>query len=200
MNIKQQIIKKFGKKILIGSVIRYEESFIYPLLEVIKPKVILEIGTFNGLSTILWGKYCEKQTITIDVKVKPICFDIWKLFELQDKIISVQIMSNKSKKIFCNLIDYDFVFVDGDHSYKGVKFDFECVKSAPFVLFHDYRPTTEQYSICKNRRFSDNVTFLNNLEPKPIIFGSICTQMALWINPDKVSEQFRNEISTVLQK
>ena len=50
-------------------------------------------------------------------------------------------MRNKVKD-FCP--QYDFIFIDGDHSYDGVKRDFELYKDlvSPrgFVVFHDIDP------------------------------------------------------------
>jgi hypothetical protein len=45
---------------------------------------------------------------------------------------------NRDKKRILDNIDFDFVFIDGDHSFKGVRYDFELVKKCGRVLFHDY--------------------------------------------------------------
>jgi hypothetical protein len=36
-------------------------------------------------------------------------------------------------------VKYDFVFIDGGHSYETVKHDYEMVKESKIILFDDYQ-------------------------------------------------------------
>lgn len=110
-----------------------------------KPHNILEIGfkgsTFHIFSELSTGK---KAAVDIfdDGRVKTAHYMMYgedfKLFiedsqteETRDKV-----------KDFCP--EYDLIFIDGDHTYDGVKRDFELYKEllSPrgFVVFHDIDP------------------------------------------------------------
>jgi hypothetical protein len=117
----------------------------------LKPiKTAIEIGTFRGLTSAVMSQYCDKL-ITIDLAEGLIedysqRFD-WaktpKRQELWQKlgITNIELMlvtDNEVKKQILNGIDYDFVFIDGDHTFEGAKFDFELTKRCGRVLFHDY--------------------------------------------------------------
>ena len=110
-----------------------------------KPHNILEVGfkgsTFHIFSELSTGK---KAAVDIfdDGRVKTAHYMMYghdfKLF-----IENSQIPETRDKvKEFCP--EYDLIFIDGDHTYDGVKRDFELYKEllSPrgFVVFHDIDP------------------------------------------------------------
>jgi predicted O-methyltransferase YrrM len=110
----------------------------------------VEIGTFRGITSALMSQYCN-QLVTIDLKSgqyekqqgkidwndTPLRHDIWDALEINN--ISLMLINNNTdKQEIINNLQFDFAFIDGDHSYEGVKADFQMVKHCGRVLFHDY--------------------------------------------------------------
>jgi hypothetical protein len=49
-------------------------------------------------------------------------------------------LNGAEKKKLCKEIQFDFAFVDGDHSFPGVRLDLECVKNkCDKILVDDYK-------------------------------------------------------------
>lgn len=124
-----------------------------------KPKVILEIGTANGGTLARWFEIPSVETIiSVDY---PIGIHGGQGFEERTYVISDSIeQANLTKKEFypvngdskhpylvqrvrelLNGRKIDFLFIDGDHTYNGVKQDFEIYKEflheSSIVGFHD---------------------------------------------------------------
>lgn len=122
-----------------------------------KPKVIVEIGTKKGGSFFIWARYLKpKHLISIDLpggihgggfpKEK---IPFLKCFTGDDNEAKVSIILGDSHKsnTFSRLEEklngkkIDFLFIDGDHTYEGVKSDFymykKLVKKGGLIAFHD---------------------------------------------------------------
>ena len=112
--------------------------------------IAVEIGTFRGITSAWMSQFCDKlYTIDLldgqyeDYKERigwartPAREEIWWFLGI-DNIIPKAIKDNEEKKELLESIKYDFAFIDGDHSYEGVKLDFNLVKGCKRVLFHDY--------------------------------------------------------------
>ena len=125
------------------------------LINGIKPKTVLEIGTAMGGTLFLLSRFSSSKAKLISVDL------------LTDNISSRNISFYKAiarrrqKIVFLrgdshNLLTYqrikknlkkrkvDLLFIDGDHSYQGVKNDFKMyktlVKSGAIICFHDIVP------------------------------------------------------------
>lgn len=123
----------------------------------IKPKVVVEIGTKKGGSLFMWARcFKPKHLISIDLpggihgggySAKKIPF--YKCFlddEKDSKVSLIQEDSHASSTVeklkqLLNGEKIDFLFIDGDHRYEGVKQDFEMykdlVRSGGLIGFHD---------------------------------------------------------------
>ena len=107
----------------------------------------LEIGTFNGLSTIVLAQIA-RRVFTFDICVRNAEFT-WNLCKIRHKI--GMFVGNNSQEIRDEIQGrmhhpeylkitgnkYNFAFIDGDHDIDAVKYDFETVKFVGRVLFHD---------------------------------------------------------------
>ena len=112
--------------------------------------VIVEIGSYFGRSSSLLGQIaCEKdmEFTCIDNFVTTHEYKIVKpfFFENMDQIfIRYQLLpwfSRRGVHLFNNE-EIDFLFIDGDHRYIGVKEDCDLwipkLKKGSFMCFHDY--------------------------------------------------------------
>lgn len=69
-----------------SSAVRKENNF-YNLLKIIKPvpKVIVEIGTYKGIGTVMLASLAEK-VYTFDILYQPDTEFVWRLFNIEKKI------------------------------------------------------------------------------------------------------------------
>ncbi len=134
--IARHTIYKYAKenKLLLQSAIK--DSEFREFFKNIKIKIIVEIGTFQGVSTAYMARFAE-NIFTFDIEDYPKKYKIWKDFKIINKIHYFTIKNRKEIKNILKNIKFDFAFIDGNHSYKNVKADFELVKHCGKVLFHD---------------------------------------------------------------
>jgi predicted O-methyltransferase YrrM len=124
---------------------------LYKLTKLLKENsTIVEIGSYTGASTLMIGKGLKKGS-------KLYCIDTWKndamtegyydTFEIfkknthpiREKIIIIKSKSTDQSIKFKKEID--LLFIDGDHSYEGVKKDFDIwfkkLKTDGIIIMHD---------------------------------------------------------------
>lgn len=120
----------------------------------IKPKIILELGASHGGTTLIWQEVSSK-VISLEYG-KVLCPDHFSqsAFGLaggipdtrfNTDVVSFLVMDSHSTEtlgFIKNLTpQIDVLFIDGDHSYEGVKQDWEMysplVRSGGLVGFHD---------------------------------------------------------------
>ncbi len=119
------------------------------LLKSRKIKNVLEIGTANGGTLYLFSRTINKNGIIvgIDLKMPEWRQRLYKSFALgKQQIFLISGNSHNKqtlkrvKKILRNK-KIDLLFIDGDHSYEGVKSDFDLykdlVKNGGIIAFHD---------------------------------------------------------------
>ncbi len=192
-NLKKTLVEGLGRDAIEGSIISHE-TIVRALLEVIKPKRVLEIGTRHGVSSSLFAQYAD-HVITVDVEKCPESYKewarkVWDFLGLSDRITPFYAPGvnwkgyNGSKAEFIKKQDFDFAFIDGSHRAKDVEFDFDLVKKSGCVLFHDYKPIGPKYADCKNSRYPEIVQVINHLKPAPYVYGEHRSQYALWISKD----------------
>lgn len=114
------------------------------------PRIVLEIGTFSGGTLFVLARACQRNATVISVDIgrtNLLRKAMFKSFAINGgKVIPLMADSHvpetyglvsqalRSSKV-------DLLFIDGDHSYNGVKRDFEMyvplVRSGGMVAFHD---------------------------------------------------------------
>lgn len=117
---------------------------IVKILKKAKPKVVLEIGTYKGVSAAIISKYCER-VYTIDlahgrleqVKDRHDRYDFWSTLGIKNIDLFLAV-TDMQKKRYVESLEFDFAFIDGEHTTEGVEFDFDLVRKCGRVLFHDY--------------------------------------------------------------
>jgi predicted O-methyltransferase YrrM len=135
-----------------------KEEFIecLKIFQELNPKYILEIGTANGGTLFCFCKLAQNDAtiISIDLPEGPFGggYPEWKIPIYQtfakenQKLYLLRKDSHKEEtleevKKILNGKELDFLFIDGDHSYEGVKKDFEMysplVRKGGIIAFHD---------------------------------------------------------------
>jgi cephalosporin hydroxylase len=130
-------------------------------VEQIKPKVVVEIGTRMGGTLFLFTKVSKQDSTVISVDFpdghgggySKSRADFYRSYAVPPQhvvLIKGDSHAASTKIELENILDgkkIDFLFIDGDHSYNGVKMDFDMysplVRSRGLVGFHDNKPTSE---------------------------------------------------------
>ncbi len=130
---------------------------LYGLVRALKPKTIVEIGSARGLSACTMALACRHNHQGRVHAIDPHDLNDWtdspKINQEQLEFFKNR-LENYDLSDFCNVIqttsekaalnwnqNIDLLFIDGDHSYEGVRRDFELFKKwltpRGLVLFHD---------------------------------------------------------------
>ena len=146
-------------------------SEIQALCEVIlpvRPGTVLEIGTEHGGTFFLFSRVASADAYLVSVDLPREDLKPWRalcanLARSGQKVIAIDGDSHDRttvEKVSCVLRHrrVDFLFIDGDHSYEGIRQDFEnyatFLNEGAIVAFHDinpdhwtrFRKTTRAYS------------------------------------------------------
>jgi len=138
-------------------------------LQVLRPKVVLEIGTAQGGSLFVFTKLAADDAMIISVDLPDGDFgggyasykaDFYKSFATRDQQMHLLRADSHSEQTFQSVKEIlkgrkiDFLFIDGDHRYDGVKKDYEMYKQLVsndgLIGFHDIVASTNG---CEVHRF-----------------------------------------------
>lgn len=122
-----------------------EQAYFRKIEEIViktKPKRILEIGSGWAISTIAFLRKSKATLITIDKQ----SLETLKLFEERVNLFNlwhrIEMKTGDSKDILPTINEqFDIIYIDGDHTYQGVKSDLELawgkVKPGGLLLMDD---------------------------------------------------------------
>ena len=135
-----------------------EIEALYSIVEEKSPQRVLEIGTYRGGTFYLWCKAAgDSSTLismdlpgsdSLDAVYTPDRIRFYRSFSKSNnqKLYFIAADSHQEKAAadvgaILGKDQLDFLFIDGDHSYAGVKRDFELyfplVRSGGLIAFHD---------------------------------------------------------------
>ena len=156
------------------------------------PETVLEIGTLRGGTFYVWCRHLDtaEHLVSLDLPGRDLKQKRDELLHefAPSKDIDVVRGNSHSQKTFEETAealedDVDFLFIDGDHTYEGVKEDFEMYKELAsddaVVAFHDIVPHARKKKECK-RRLREH----DDLEERHVAVG----------NPDWGVSDFWDEI------
>jgi predicted O-methyltransferase YrrM len=160
--------EKLSIEVLIEKIYKSEYNFItpwqskYEILNLCKilqkqlPKRIIEIGTANGGTLYLFSHVAQPDAFLISIDLPNGRFGggfrNWRKFlfkKMVQKNQKLKLILKNSQNLdtfletqsLLNGEKVDFLFIDGDHTYEGVKKDFESysklVKPGGIIAFHD---------------------------------------------------------------
>jgi predicted O-methyltransferase YrrM len=135
----------------------------HQIFDYIKPEVICEIGTHDGKSAIQFVDYCVK----LNPKLSYVGYDVFDAVKDDEQFHEKEINGKgagkyrtaknnlthrqmKNKRFKFKLVKgftqqtltqavYDFVYIDGGHSYETVKHDYYKVSGSKVIVFDDYQ-------------------------------------------------------------
>jgi predicted O-methyltransferase YrrM len=135
--------------------------------EAVRPVDVLEIGSWKGGSTLLWGRLAQRLVASIDLPNGPFggaaagldaegC--LRRNEELRRRLAPKQFVGllrdsrdfgtlEQLTALVGQVARFDLLFIDADHSYEGVRNDFEryrhLVRPGRWAAFHDINDTAE---------------------------------------------------------
>ena len=131
----------------------------------LRPQAMLEIGTANGGSLFGLARVCAPDAHIISVDLPKGDFGggyprwktpLFKSFACGDQRLDLMRADSHDRRTFdevqtrLNGQMLDFVFIDGDHAYDGVRRDFELyeplVRPGRIIAFHDIVPLDGDHS------------------------------------------------------
>jgi len=137
-----------------------------------KPKLILEVGTARGGTLFLFARVSSPDAVIISIDLPSgyheLKVPLYKSFAIYNQKINL-IRENShdfsTLKIVKKILEgrkLEFLFIDGDHTYEGVKKDFKIygslVKEGGLVAFHDIVAHPPEAG-CKVNMFWNEITY-----------------------------------------
>lgn len=134
----------------------------------LSPKVIVEIGTRNGGTLFMWSQCADEVELLVSIDLPEGIHGggypeartrLYQLFTHNRPSCRLELWRSDSQtestrdrlKTLLAGRPIDFLFIDGDHRYTGVKRDFELysglVRAGGLIAFHDIRPNPRDATI-----------------------------------------------------
>jgi predicted O-methyltransferase YrrM len=138
------------------------------------PKRVLEIGTARGGTLYLWAQAASAEATIVSIDLPggafggayPACrIPFYQSFARPSQHLQLLRTDSHSPKTvhqvqsLFSLEPIDFAFIDGDHTYNGVKSDFQLygplVRAGGLIAFHDICPRPESPDIQVDRFWAE---------------------------------------------
>jgi predicted O-methyltransferase YrrM len=137
-----------------------EIAALYRAVCALKPRIVLEIGTCHGGSLYLWCQAADSEATIVSVDLPGGKFGggyhasrekFYTLFAKRNQKLHLLREDSHTESSLAKVKGFlggglvDFLFIDGDHGYTGVKKDYELysplVRSGGLIGFHDILPS-----------------------------------------------------------
>lgn len=122
----------------------------------LQPKVIVEIGTYEGGTSLIWAQLASEQVITCDISPPGPRGELIRSFPPPGSGCKVSILTGDSHSAeFAARVErelggkkVDLLFIDGDHTEAGVEADYRAyshlVREGGLIGFHDIADKQDQ--------------------------------------------------------
>jgi predicted O-methyltransferase YrrM len=132
---------------------RWEITELAKLVQSMKPRVVLEVGTAHGGTLFVFSRFAAHDATIISID-QPVGYPKWRepLYKefagpgQQIHLIRADSHEEEAVLALSNILNgrkIDFLFIDADHSYDGVKRDYELyspfVREGGVMAFHDIK-------------------------------------------------------------
>jgi predicted O-methyltransferase YrrM len=119
------------------------------LVQQLRPRALLEIGAANGGTLFLLTRAAEPNAriLSLDFAISPVKQAIFPTFARPGQQVNCMRGDSHSADTLQRVKEWlggkqlDFLFIDGDHSYEGVRRDYEMygplVATGGLIAFHD---------------------------------------------------------------
>ena len=188
MKLQQKLLEKFTKEELwleLSAIAENEENKMRKAIErclelypIKGKKIAIESGTFHGVSAALLTDYFDEvHTFEIEkgyVKDKTLHNKVWEHLGVSDRIYFHLIKNDKEKEEILKTLNWDFGFVDGNHTV-GTKIDFNLLNKCGRILFHDYNTKKAE----KKGLWKAVYDFINTLKNNIVYIDE---PFVVWIN------------------
>lgn len=164
---------------------RDEIAALFKVVEEIAPRTVVEIGTGYGGTLFLFATVASPDAVMVSVDLPPSILgrgypewkeQLYKSFARNgQKVDLVRGDSHHSSSVEAvtqclNGRQVDVLFIDGDHTYEGVKIDFEryspMVRKGGLIVFHDITPSLKNAEIEVPRFWNELRRLYENSEIK----------------------------------
>jgi predicted O-methyltransferase YrrM len=148
--------------------VRGEIRALLGLVRELRPRRVMEIGTAGGGTLLMWTRVAagDARLISLDLPGGPWGggYGAWKVpvykaFALPGQRVELvradshQPSSLERVRALLGGEALDFLMIDGDHSYEGVKQDYEMysplVRAGGLIAFHDVADAKDQYDVAR---------------------------------------------------
>lgn len=142
MKIREEIIELLPKNSVGAEIGVFKGEFGKFIFNTVTPKKLYLVDIFTGVMCSGDKNGDNMEYINLDES-----YNNLKIFFKND--LNVELFRGYSRDFFLQIPDdhLDFVYIDGDHSYEGVKIDldyaFKKVKAGGIIAGHDYTPRFE---------------------------------------------------------
>jgi len=160
-----------------------EIAALYRAVCALKPRIVLEIGTCHGGSLYLWCQAADSEATIVSVDLPGGKFGggyhasrekLYKLFAKGNQKLHLLREDSHTESSLAKVKGFlggglvDFLFIDGDHSYEGIKCDYEqyapLVRIGGLIALHDIKEREASTGI-------EVARFWNELKKKESVAG-----------------------------
>jgi cephalosporin hydroxylase len=156
--------------------VHQEISALFDIVKKMKPRVVCEIGSDKGGTLYLWSKVIPDDGMLIGIDLPRLYRKSLNRFTRRfvKEGQRIHFIRQDSHSLECfnrlktvlNGKKIDFLFIDGDHSYEGVKQDFQLysplVRKGGIVGFHDIVKHDLPEDVCGVDKFWDEIKSSNS--------------------------------------